>query len=116
MRTPILLVACAAIITTAYCDVDLIPPGHKDLKPLSGDGVTKSGYFCAATEQNLQKGVHLAVQRDQAAFSAMIESGDLAVLPAGLNVFIERYHSGAVLIRMAGKTAEVWTVSEAIQK
>ncbi len=82
----------------------------------SGKYTTRSGYFATYTRGDLERLIKLVVQGDRAAIDEFIDSGRAFILEGGLDVYLEeaKIFSGIVEIRLAGNSATVWTVIEAI--
>ena len=84
--------------------------------PYSLSHRTKSGYFAASTEADLDRVVSYSVQHDTAAIAQLVASDRAILLKGGMEVeIVERKNWGAIVkIRPRGQTLEIWTVMEAV--
>jgi len=102
------------VIIISILAMALMPENNK-LNPTTKTYITKIGYYGTIGYNDLKYVMELASQGDEEALDELYQKGFYAEVPAGVEVYIQEFKSGAVRIRAKGTNLELWTVKEAIK-
>ena len=77
---------------------------------------TNKGFYYAISKDAMDRMDDYIFAKDGAAFNALIQDGEIVMLPEGLEVYLESSHLSYSVIRPRGETYKLWCATEAISK